>query len=550
MIVRSIRWRLVMGSVLLTLLTVSAVGVVALLLMQRYMVQQERAYLTANAQAIAQQAASFMTPVQISPPLQQLAQTAAFLGDVAVRIVDDTQMPLADSTVAIPYTDTVGLAAPPIYFRIAASPPAQNYTLMAPIPGELRMAIHELRLETRGMISSTMPMITQDANVIVVQKSPSIWGDRLTFEAEAVPISTTQSLADELPSAYTGAHWVSSEVVQGEIVPSGEDLSRATAVVGQTSFDKVVVTDHWQMETGLTGEKVWAQETRTANTMVPLSFLQSTGFQSTGVVTAPIQMGGTVVGFVELARSSDLVNEPLGAIRRALAIAAGASALLAIAVGLVMSRTLTAPIQNLAYAAAAMSSGDLTARAPVVGKDELASLAHQFNQMADALHRSFAELAAERDTLRRFVADASHELRTPITALRTFNELLQGPALEDRNVQVEFLAESHAQITRLEWITRNLLDLSRWDGGMATLVMAEVEVGELVATAASPFRAMAQERQIDFNVLVPQTSIVASVDEQWLGMAVGNLLDNALKFTSGNDNDNDMAMAMARWRWG
>ena len=130
---RSIRWRLVMGAMLLTLLTVSAVGVVALLLMQRYMVQQERAYLTANAQAIAKQAVSFMTPVQVAPPLQQLAQTAAFLGDVTVRIVDNSQMALADSAVAFRYSATVGIATSPIYFRIAAPPPAQVNTLLPPM---------------------------------------------------------------------------------------------------------------------------------------------------------------------------------------------------------------------------------------------------------------------------------------------------------------------------------------------------------------------------------------------------------------------------------
>src|SRR5215212_9083174 len=99
----SIRWRIVMGTMLLTLLTVCAVGVVALLLMQRYMVQEERAYLSSNAHAISQQALPFMMPVQMAPPLQQFAQTAAFLGDVNVRIMDSSQMPLADSAVMSPY---------------------------------------------------------------------------------------------------------------------------------------------------------------------------------------------------------------------------------------------------------------------------------------------------------------------------------------------------------------------------------------------------------------------------------------------------------------
>jgi len=546
---QSIRWRLVMGAMLLTLLTVSAVGVVALLLMQRYMVQQERAYLAANAQAIAQQAVTFMSPVHMSPvnmspmnmsslkaspPLQQLAQTAAFLGDVTVRIVDQTQMPLADSAVALPYSETVGLAAAPIYFRVdplayppdATLPPAvpdvywttatSPFTVGSAVPMTAAMpevmpasAAETMAARWTKALPPTTAGEVQATNVIVVQKSPSIWGDRLTFDAATG--SSSRPISQTISVIYA----------QGQAVPDGASHAGATlATYGATYGEDVLV------DAKLVDVEKWQKPG-----MAQPSFLQAAGFAPADVVTAPIHAGGTVVGFVELARATNLVDEPLGAIRRALAIAAGASALLAMAVGLVMSSTLTAPIQNLAEAAAAMSSGDLTARAPVVGQDELASLARQFNQMADALHHSFAELAAERDTLRRFVADASHELRTPITALRTFNELLQGPARGDRAVQAEFLAESDAQIARLEWITRNLLDLSRWDGGMATLVKAEVEVGELVMAAAAPFRALAQERQIGLHVVTPESPILAQVDEQRLGMAVGNLLDNAIKFT-------------------
>lgn len=540
----SIRWRLVMGTMLLTLITVSAVGVVALLIMQRYMAQQEHAYLTANAEAIAQQAVTFMSPVQVAPPLQQLAQTAAFLGDVTVRIVDGAKMPLADSTLANPYAKAVGVAASPVYFRVAPYPPSQYEIMPAQaMPDEVMqtnvMAIaqpqmlwetttNEYTLEAMPPPSTaaTMPSqnAAQEAKVIVVQKSPSFWGDRLTFEAraEAIPISST------LPFEYSAVPVMPDDIMQQNI----DMFAVAGSAVEAAEVDAAIA----EPVAGVGGAPAgidyrWEKQRLDEIAVAQPTFLQLAGFQSTAVVTAPIETGGTVVGFVELGRADALVNEPLGAIRDALAIAAGASALLAIAVGLVMSRTLTAPIQNLAQAAAAMSSGDLTARAPVVGRDELASLALQFNQMADALHHSFVELAAERDTLRRFVADASHELRTPITALRTFNELLQGPAQADFNARQEFLAESHAQIARLEWITRNLLDLSRWDGGMATLVKSDVDVGELVMAVVAPFRALAQERKIELNIVLPKTPVVATVDGPRLGMAVANLLDNALKFT-------------------
>ena len=88
------------------------------------------------------------------------------------------------------------------------------------------------------------------------------------------------------------------------------------------------------------------------------------------------------------------------------------------------------------------------------------------NLVLNAMEDFHVITRAERDSLRRFIADASHELRTPITALKNFNDLLLGPAAGDLAVQTEFLTESQVQIDRLQWITQNLLNLSRIDAGL------------------------------------------------------------------------------------
>ena len=173
----------------------------------------------------------------------------------------------------------------------------------------------------------------------------------------------------------------------------------------------------------------------------------------------------------------------------------------------------------------------LSTRAPVQGNDEIGLLARQFNQMAAALETSFAALEAERDTLRRFIADASHELRTPITALKTFNELLQGPAAADPPAQAEFLAESRTQLARLEWITANLLDLSRLDAGLVKLDLAAHDVGDLLDAAAAPFRLQAQDKEIVLSVSAPPAPMTVVCDLARIEMVLANLLDNALKFT-------------------
>jgi signal transduction histidine kinase len=178
-----------------------------------------------------------------------------------------------------------------------------------------------------------------------------------------------------------------------------------------------------------------------------------------------------------------------------------------------------------------MSSGDLSIRASARGKDEIGQLARQFNQMAERLEASFAELAAERDSLRRFIADASHELRTPVTALKNFNEVLQGAAADDPSARAEFLTESQVQLDRLEWITHNLLDLSRLEAGLVALDVTSQDVGELICTAAAAFKPLAHEKNIALSVQEPSSPLAAHCDRARIELALSNLLDNALKFT-------------------
>lgn len=248
-------------------------------------------------------------------------------------------------------------------------------------------------------------------------------------------------------------------------------------------------------------------------------------------VTQPIIVNDNTVGYVELSSSAAYSERAVETARRALLLAGLGAAALAGLAALLVSRSLSAPLTGLATTATQMGAGDLSVRAPVRGKDEIGQLGQQFNLMAGRLEASFAELAAERDSLRRFIADASHELRTPITALKNFNELLQGAAAQDPAAASEFLQESGAQITRLEWITANLLNLSRLDGGLVQLDWQDEDAGDLLEAAAAPFKLRAQEQDVRLWVTPPVPPITCRCDPPRLEMAVANLLDNAFKAT-------------------
>jgi signal transduction histidine kinase len=178
-----------------------------------------------------------------------------------------------------------------------------------------------------------------------------------------------------------------------------------------------------------------------------------------------------------------------------------------------------------------MAAGDLAARAPSRRRDEIGALAAQFNTMAESLEGSFRDLRSERDSLRRFIADASHELRTPITALSTFNELLQGSAAGDPGAREEFLTQSAAQLKRLEWITANLLDLSRLDAGIASLDIAEHSAADIVRAATAGFGALAAEKRIALRIDAPDSPVRLACDRDRMVLAISNLIANAVKFT-------------------
>ena len=250
--------------------------------------------------------------------------------------------------------------------------------------------------------------------------------------------------------------------------------------------------------------------------------------------TVAVGPAGSPLGFVEMSSPLSLSGVALGPMRSAVLLSGLGSLAIAVCVGLLIGRTLSDPLRSLAGTARRMAEGDLTSRAATGRRDEIGELARQFNGMAQSLETSFRDLRSERDSLKRFVADASHELRTPITALATFNELLQGSAADDPAARQEFLRESQTQLARLQWITSNLLDLSRLDAGIASLSLGSHAARDIVESAVTGTRERARAKNISLSVDVRDPSLVVSCDRNRLEMALSNLLVNAVKFTDRN----------------
>jgi len=220
----------------------------------------------------------------------------------------------------------------------------------------------------------------------------------------------------------------------------------------------------------------------------------------------------------------------LAQVRGAL-VGAGALALLvSLGVGVWAARRLTIPLDRLGSFSSRLAHGQLDARVPPAGVEEIDQLGDQFNLMADRLTESLRLLEADRDRLREFVADVSHELRTPLAALRTYTEL-QRDGEVDEETRHEFLDRSSEQLSRLEWMSANLLDLSRIDAGIFPMDVRIGDLREPVRSAVEASAEVAAGRRISVTYTAPSTSVAIRFDRERMVQLVNNLVGNALKFT-------------------
>jgi len=246
--------------------------------------------------------------------------------------------------------------------------------------------------------------------------------------------------------------------------------------------------------------------------------------------TLPVGAPDLPLGWVEMSSPLSLSKQAISPMRTSILLSGIGALVVAVVAGFVIGRTISDPLRSLALISRRMADGDLGARAATRRRDEIGDLARQFNAMAQSLEASFRDLRAERDSLSRFVADASHELRTPITALATFNELLQGHAADDPSARREFLQESQGQIARLQWITTNLLDLSRLDAGIAGLSLGRHAAADLVEVATAGLREAARRKGVRIELRDTDPALAVVCDGQRMQIALSNLVSNAVKF--------------------
>jgi two-component system, OmpR family, sensor histidine kinase MprB len=229
---------------------------------------------------------------------------------------------------------------------------------------------------------------------------------------------------------------------------------------------------------------------------------------------------------VQFAQPLTEVDQLLSHLRLILVLLSLGGILLAALLGQLVARAAVQPVRRLTRAAEHVAATqDLSGRIAPTGDDEIGRLAISFNAMLDALEVSMAALDASAHAQRQLVADASHELRTPVTSLRTNIEILQHAPSMDGAERERLLDDVVEQIGELTLLMNDLIDLARGEEQRADAedVRLDIVVAESLARAqrnspATPLRANLEP--------VLLSGVAARLDR-----AVANLIDNAIKYS-------------------
>ena len=298
----------------------------------------------------------------------------------------------------------------------------------------------------------------------------------------------------------TSGNYIQVLDVHGGVVEKSSNLegmrlpiSEATyskAVEGQTTFEDV--------------RKVWKYPVR--------------------IVTRPIiSNDGRFVGIVQVGSSLEGFDEIFHSLAYILLIEIIASVVIAGVVGFLLARKALKPVSDIINTTRRIGAENLNERLDAsVPQDEIGRLATTINEMIERLEKSFRQV-------RQFTADASHELKTPLTVLKGEMEVALR-AKDDPEYMRETIASSLEEIDRMSKIVMNLLDLAKMDVERGVASKTKIDTAKVLGDRFEHFKKMAADKQISFDAVVIDGVFVMG-DPVMLGRLFYNLIENAIKYT-------------------
>jgi two-component system, OmpR family, sensor histidine kinase MtrB len=349
-----------------------------------------------------------------------------------------------------------------------------------------------------------------------------------TDTATVVSVATTTARMLQQPSGSTGSYLVFMQLT--DIVPP------IVHWVGQTDVD-IAATIPPTLIAKVTGEQKSARYDN--KNSVPPAFVPTTLVYNSGQGSSvPALAVGVPLGqYYQLYYVFPFTQQQatLLLVQRILIGVGLAVVVLLAAIASLVTRWVVLPVRHAAQAAQRLSAGHLGERMQVLGQDDLAALATSFNEMAASLQGKLRELEDLSNVQRQFVSDVSHELRTPLSTIKMAADLLFESREDLDPAEARSVELLQSQLDRFESLLVDLLEISRFDAGAATLDTELLDVCDLVRRSADDAQQLAERRGSRIEFRLPATGCFAEADRRRLERILRNILVNAVEHGEGKD---------------
>jgi two-component system sensor histidine kinase MtrB len=352
--------------------------------------------------------------------------------------------------------------------------------------------------------------------------APSLPTDTSTI----VDVATTTTRALQQPSGTTGSYLVFMQLTR--IDPA------IVHWVGQSNVD-ITATIPQTLITRVKDEQ--KSEEFDNKTTVPPAYESTTLVYDSGASVPALAVGVPLGGFYQLYYVFPFTQQQatLMLVQRVLVGVALAVIVLLAAIASLVTRWVVLPVRHAAEAAQRVSAGHLGERMQVHGVDDLAALATSFNEMAASLQGKLRELEDLSNVQRQFVSDVSHELRTPLSTIKMAADLLFEARAELDAAAGRSVELLQSQLDRFESLLVDLLEISRFDAGAATLDADLVDVCDLVRRSADDAQQLAERRGSRIEFRLPATGCFAEADRRRVERILRNILVNAVEHGEGKE---------------
>lgn len=309
-----------------------------------------------------------------------------------------------------------------------------------------------------------------------------------------------------------------------------ENVAAAMSVVEETGLSRVLVTDGAGMVLYDTRETDTAVGDYTLYTEIVQALIGNDAFSCTyengafrSRASSPVLYQNQIIGAVYAYEFDTEQAALLAGLQENLLRMSGIIGAVVLVLSLILSKAFTKKIRQLLTAIRQVREGAYSHRAEIKGHDEIAQIGHEFNSLTDRLQ-------VTENARRRFVSDASHELKTPLAAIR----LLTDSILQTENMDVEttreFVADIGSEAERLSRITEDLLRLTKLDSGVVEQTVA-VDVLPVLEQVMKLQSLVAQEKGLELTYAAEENCVVSATQDE-VHQVIYNLTDNALKYSS------------------